>query len=66
MREAKTELCMSCGGLMTIAVMKSTDNSKEMINLYRGAWFGLRIDEDGVHSIVIACSEQCCKKVVEA
>ena len=66
MRESKTEICMACGGLMTIACVKSTDGSREMINLYRGAWFGLRIDEDGVHSIVIACSEACCNKVVEA
>jgi hypothetical protein len=50
---------------MTIASAKSPDG-KEMLAHYRGAWFGLRQDEEGVISLVLACSDLCCTKLLES
>lgn len=62
MRESKVEPCLSCEGLMTIASMKS--DNREMISHYRGAWVGLRTDEEGVTSLILACSEVCATKLL--
>ena len=50
---------------MTLACLKSGSSEREMLSHYKGAWFGLRQDEEGIVSLVIACSQACAEKLLD-